>query len=72
MAFTSWSALRQLVLDDLAANPQRAMVKEYTTPSGASVTSRDFSDFAGFLKYVDEQYGQETSGIPSTLGSFAP
>lgn len=71
MAFTSWSALRTSLLDQLADNPQKMLNQSYRTPGGAMVTFRSLQEIFDFILSIDSKIDADTSGIPSTLVEFA-
>lgn len=53
MAFTTWSALYDSMLDDLASGSWK--IKSYQTANGGSSTYRDFKDFKEALEYARSQ-----------------
>ena len=58
MAFTTWTALKTAMLDDLAAGKWR--VKSYQLGvDGPSTTYRSFADFKEALEYVTSKAGAE-------------
>ena len=67
MAFTTWSALRTAILDDIAANPEKVLNKSYTTPGGTSVTFRDLREVMEFIREIDAEISSASDGIPSTF-----
>jgi len=59
MAFTTWAALRQQILD--AITDGSILHKSYTTP-GASASFRDFDEVRKFLDYIDSMIDEEAHG----------
>lgn len=58
MAFTTWTALKTSMLDDLAAGKWR--VKSYQLGAdGPSTVYRSWADFQAALEYVTSKAGQE-------------
>ena len=57
MAFTSWSALKTAVLNDLADG--NVLTKSYSI-SGRSHTFRDLSEVAKFISFCDQQIAAES------------
>lgn len=67
--FTSWSALKAQMLDDLASGNWRK-VSGYsvsTAGSSRSITYRSFAEFREILAWVTDQAAQE-SGVPAYHG----
>lgn len=58
MAFTTWSALKTLMLNDLASGSWKT--KSYTI-GDMTRTFRDFADFKQVLDYVENKALAETS-----------
>lgn len=58
MAFTTWAALKTIMLDDLASGGWRT--KSYMI-GDMSRTFRDFSDFKAMLEYVETRAALESS-----------
>ena len=52
MAFTSWSALKTQILDDIVSG--KALVSGYSI-GGRSISFRNFTEIRGFLEYCDMQ-----------------
>ena len=67
--FTSWTALREQMIDDLACGNWRK-VSGYslsTAGSSRSITYRSFSEFREILAWVTDQAAVE-SGVPAYHG----
>lgn len=69
MAFTSWTELRQQMLDDMASgNWSKVSSYSLSTAGGSrNITYRSFAEFKDMLDYVTQQAAQE-AGSSSYYG----
>lgn len=69
MAFTSWAALHQQMLDDMASgNWSKVSSYSLSTAGGNhNITYRSFAEFKSMLDYVGQQATQE-AGTSSYYG----
>jgi hypothetical protein len=58
MAFTTWSALKTSILDDMASGS--VLTKSYAV-GDVNRTFRDLSEVITFLKFIDYQISAETT-----------
>lgn len=67
--FTTWTALREQMLDDLASGNWRKVSSYSLSTAGASraITYRSFAEFRDILAWVTDQAAQE-SGVPAYHG----
>ena len=61
MAFTTWAALKDQLLDDLAAN--NATHGSYTGPDGRQLNFRSFQDWQRIFFFVEKKAADEAGGI---------
>ncbi len=59
MAFTTWSALKTAILDDIASGS--ILTKSYSV-ADRTRTFRDMGEVIEFLKFCDQQIVSEVSG----------
>lgn len=65
MAFTTWTALYNSMLDDLASGQWG--YKSYQNANGSSVSYNNFEDFKKALEYVRSQVAVEDGSVSTRV-----
>lgn len=70
MAFSSWSALKTALQDQLADNPAKLLNQSYRAPGGTQVTFRSLKEVMDFIRKIDEEIDSGSEGIAFSLTSW--